>query len=182
MQNHFTFKAALLVAAMLALPVAQAAMARADYSAGKTRINADYKVDKAACKPMTANAKDVCMQEAKGKEKVARAELKYAYTGKYADQNDILVTKAKAAYAVAKERCDDKAGNDKSVCVSEAKSVEIRALADAKMANKISAARKDDASEKLTAEYNVAVQKCEALAGEPKSACITSAKTQYGKM
>ena len=35
---------------------------------------AQYKADKEACKSMTGNAKDVCMDEAKGKEKIAKAE------------------------------------------------------------------------------------------------------------
>ena len=68
-----TLQAALLAASLLALPAAYAAtMTQADYKAGKTRISADYKTDKAACASLTANAKDICVQEAKAKEKVAR--------------------------------------------------------------------------------------------------------------
>jgi hypothetical protein len=33
---------------------------------------------------------------------------------------------------VAKEKCDDKAGNEKDVCVKEAKAALVRAKADAK--------------------------------------------------
>ena len=35
---------------------------------------AQYKIDNEACKSMTGNAKDVCIEQAKGKEKVAKAE------------------------------------------------------------------------------------------------------------
>ena len=42
-------------------------------------------------------------------------------------QVKVLVAKAESAYAVAKERCDDKSGNAKDVCVKEAKAVESRA-------------------------------------------------------
>src|SRR5664279_1041531 len=81
MNKLFNLKAALVAAAMLVLPVAQAAtMAKAEYDAGKTRISADYKTDKAACAGQAGNAKDICVEEAKAKEKVARAELEYAYT------------------------------------------------------------------------------------------------------
>ena len=52
-----------------------ATMTKSDYSVSKDRISADYKVDKAVCAKSTANAKDICMEQAKGKEKVARAEL-----------------------------------------------------------------------------------------------------------
>jgi len=42
-------------------------LTRADHQAGKTRIGADHQADKAACASLTANAKDVCMEEAKTK-------------------------------------------------------------------------------------------------------------------
>ena len=42
-------------------------------------------------------------------------------------------------------------------------------------------ARKDANEEKRTAEYKVAVEKCDALAGPTKEACVSSAKGQYGK-
>jgi hypothetical protein len=176
-------RAALLAASMLALlPAAYAAtMTKADYNAGKTRISADYKTDKAACAPQAANAKDICMQEATAKEKVALAELEYGFTGKAADRNKVLVTKAESAYAVAKERCDDKSGNAKDVCVKEAKAVEIKALADAKMGKEIGEAKKDAAADKLDADYKVAIEKCDALAGDAKNSCVAAAKTKFGK-
>ena len=40
---------------------------------------AQYKTDKAACDALNGNAKDICMEEAKGKEKVAKAEAEAAY-------------------------------------------------------------------------------------------------------
>ncbi len=182
MKNLNTLKFTLLAAGLMALPLAQAAtMTKADYNAGKTRISADYKAGREACEPMSGNAKDVCMQEAKGKEKVARAELEYAHTGKAADRNKVLVAKAESAYEVAKERCDDQAGNAKDVCVKEAKALETRALADAKMGKEINEARKDAVADKRDAEYNVAIEKCDAMAGDAKSGCIASAKEKFGK-
>src|SRR5690349_9460620 len=44
-------------------------------NADEDRIEAEYKADKAKCDGMNGNAKDVCEKEAKGKEKVAKAEL-----------------------------------------------------------------------------------------------------------
>jgi hypothetical protein len=182
MNTTFTLKASLIVAAMLVLPLAQAAsMTKADYQASKTRISADYKADKAACASFADNAKDICVEEAKAKEKVARAELEYGYSGKSADRNKVLVAKAESAYAVAKERCDDKAGNDKDVCVKEAKAIEVKALADARMGKQIGEAKKDAAEDKLDADYNVAAQKCDALAGDAKASCIAAAKARFGK-
>ena len=173
---------ALLAASLLALPVAYAAtMTKADYNAGKTRISADYKSDQAACASLTANAKDICVQEAKAKKKVALAELEYGYTGKAADRNKVLVAKAESAYAVAKEKCDDKSGNAKDVCVKEAKAIETKALADAKMGKEIGEAKKDATADKLDADYKVAIEKCDALSGDAKGSCVAAAKAKFGK-
>lgn len=177
-----TLKTALMAASLLALPVAYAAtMTKADYKAGKTRISADYKTDKAACASLKANAKDICVQEAKAKEKVALAEIEYGYTGKAADSTKVLVAKAESAYAVAKERCDDQSGNAKDVCVKEAKAVETKALADAKMGKEIRESKEDAAADKHDADYKVALEKCDALAGDAKGTCVAAAKTKFGK-
>lgn len=182
MTHTRTLPAILLTASLMALTMAHAApMSKADYKAGKDRISADYKTDKAACASYSSNAKDICVEEAKAKEKVARAELEYGYTGKPADRNKINVAKAESAYAVAKERCDDQSGNAKDVCVKEAKSVEVKALADAKMGKEIGEARKDAAEGKMDAEYDVAIEKCDAMAGDAKGACIAAAKAKFGK-
>ena len=182
MNTFFNLKTSALVAALLLAYVAQAnTISKDEYKAGKTRISADYKTDKAACASMSGNAKDVCIEEAKAKEKVATAELKYNYSGKPADQTKVLETKAETAYAIAKEKCDDKAGNDKSVCVKEAKATEVKALADARAAKQIAETKTETMDEKRDADYKVAVQKCDALAGDAKTSCIAAAKAKFGK-
>ena len=175
-------KASLVIAAVLLLPLAHAqTMSKSDYKAGKTRISTEYKADKAACATRSGNAKDICVQEAKARDKVARAELDFSYSGKPRDQNKVLVVKAESAYAVAKEMCDDKAGNDKDVCVKEARAAETKALADAKMGRQIGEARKDAVEEKREADYKVAAEKCESMAGDAKGSCMASAKAKFGK-
>ncbi len=119
MIKNTVLKLALLTAGVLALPIAQAA-AMSNTS------------DKAACGSQTGNAKDICIEEGKAKEKVALA-------------------------------------------------VEVKALADAKLGKEIGEARKDAASDKRDADYKVAIQKCDALAGDAKSSCVTSAKMTFGK-
>jgi hypothetical protein len=182
MKTSFTFKTSLIFAALLSLSVAQAAtISKDEYKADKTRISAEYKTDKAACATLKANAKDICVAEAKAKEKVARAELEYSFSGKAADQTKVLEAKAKSAYAVAKEKCDDKAGNDKDVCVKEAKAAETKALADARTSKQIGEVKKDASLEKLDADYKVAVEKCDAEKGDAKTSCIAAAKAKFGK-
>ena len=182
MHNTLTLKTSLIVAALLAWPLAQAAtLTKADYKAGKARISAEAKNDTAACASFSGNAKDICVEQAKAKEKVARAELEYGYTARPLDQNRVLVAVAESSYAVAKERCDDKAGNSKDVCIQEAKAVEVKALADAKLGQQIGAARSDAMDAKRDADYKVAEEKCDALAGGAKSACVAEAKARFGK-
>jgi hypothetical protein len=182
MTHPITLKASLIVAAMLLLPLAQAAtLSKVDYKAGKTRISTDYKADKAACAALTANAKDICHEQAKAKEKVALAEIEYSYTGKKADQRKVLTVKADTAYAVAKERCDDQTGNAKDVCVKEAKATQAKALADVKMDKQVSQAEHDSMDTKRDAEYKVAAEKCDATSGDAKASCVAAAKAKYGK-
>jgi hypothetical protein len=183
MNSTSTLKATLVAAAFMALPLAQAAnLSKADYQAGKTRIASTYKADKAMCASLAANAKDVCVEEAKAKEKVARAELQYDFSGKPADQTSAMEAKAKSAYAVAKERCDDKAGNLKDVCVEEAKAVQTKALANAKMNKQVDKAETQADDTKRDANYNVANEKCDALAGDAKTSCVAAAKAKFGKI
>jgi hypothetical protein len=128
-----SFQALSIVAALFAgSTVMAASMSHAEYAAKKDQISAEYKADKAACDKLDGNGKDVCVEKAKGKEKVAKAELEFNYTGKQADSAKIAVAKADADYDVAKEMCDDKKGNDKDLCVKDAKAAHAKAIADAK--------------------------------------------------
>lgn len=182
MKTRFNLKASLIIAAVLALSSAHAQTTpKAEMKTDKDRISADYKADKAACAPMKGNAKDICMEEAKGKEAVAKAELRYASSSKPADQTKVLYAKADATYGVAKEKCDDLSGNAKDVCVKEAKAVKAKARADAKMNKQVGEAKRDDVQAKRDADYKVAVEKCDAMAGDAKASCVASAKAKFGK-
>jgi hypothetical protein len=182
MTTLHTCKAILAATALFAASGSFAAdMSKSDYTAEKDRIAADYKADRASCDQYSGNAKDVCQEKASGKDKVALAELEYRYTGKSGDATKAAVAKADADFAVAKEMCDDKGGNAKDVCVSEAKAAHTRAQADAKMNKKVGEARNDAAHEKDDANYQVAVQKCDRLAGDAKAACVSEAKVRFNK-
>lgn len=107
-------------------------ISKTDYQAGKDKIAAEYKSTKAACDSLSGNKNDICVADAKGKEKVAIAELEASYKPSRETRYEARVAKAEADYAVANERCDDLAGNTKDVCVKEAKAAEVTAKADAK--------------------------------------------------
>ena len=153
---------------------------------------AQYKVEKSACDALSGNTKDICIQEAKGKENVAKADAEASFKNTPKARETARVARADATYAVSKEKCDDMAGNSKVVCVKEAKAALTRAKADAKVdrvasdtrkdsAEKTAAARQDAMNDKRDADYKVAVEKCDALAGTVKDACVRDAKNRFGK-
>jgi hypothetical protein len=108
------------------------AMTRAEYSSEKDAIEADYKSAKANCKPLAGNAKSVCDVEAKSDEKVKIADLEAKYKATPSADYDARVTKAKAEYEVAKQKCDDKPSAEKGACKSSAKADEDSAISAAK--------------------------------------------------
>lgn len=182
MKNNFRLKALLLAAAVLVLPVAQAAIiTQVELTMAQTRVSEALQGDRQACESLTANAKDVCVEEVRAKEVVARAELQYEFSGKPDDRTKVLEAKAESAHAIAREKCDSQAGTAKTACVQEAKAVEIKVLAEAKMDQQLGEAKKDGAQDILDADYKVASQQCNALSGEAKTRCIVATKSRFGK-
>jgi hypothetical protein len=161
------------------------------YKVEKERIAAHYKADADRCKALSGNANDICIKEAKGREKVARAELEASYKNTDKARFEARVARADADYDVAKEKCDDLSGNPKDVCLKQAKAGHTRAVADAKVARvsreqaekanaKTDDQRRDAAKETRDADYQVARAKCDTLAGPTKDRCLDDAKARYG--
>jgi hypothetical protein len=178
-------------------------MSEAQYQSGKERIAADYRSSEAACGSLSGNAKDICKAEAAGTDKVARAQLDAKFQPSPEANFKLSVARADKDFAVAKEKCDDKAGNVKDVCLKEAKAAAVTAKADAKAQMKTAnanaqaartsaeanseagekgaAARKNAASAKRDADYAVAKEKCDAFAGDAKSTCLSEAKARFDR-
>lgn len=193
-----------VVSLMFSVSTIAQTMSKQDYEAGLEQAESEYKSNKENCKSLTGNVADICIAEAKGKEKVAKANLEANYKNTKKAHYNAEVAKAEADYLVAKERCDDLAGNDKDVCVKEAKAAKTAAKADAKARMKTSKAfdkakeesnearteakekstdaQRDATVDKRDAEYAVAKQKCDTLSGTAKDDCINKAKADYGKM
>jgi hypothetical protein len=112
------------------------AMSKEAYKAEKTRISAAAKTARARCGELKANARDICMAEAKGGERVAVARLEAQFKPTGTREEKARRAEADAAYDVAKERCDDRKGNAKEACQMEAKAMHTSALADIKRASK----------------------------------------------
>lgn len=179
-------------AQMYAQKTPSTAMSKDSYTMANTNADSQYKVDKDACSSLSGNAKDICVAEADGKHSIAKADAEAAYENTTKARQDARVAHAQANYNVAKEKCDDLAGNRKDVCVKEAKAELVKDKADAKVdrittdtrhdaATKQADARNEANSDKRDAEYKVALEKCDALAGPAKETCASNAKTAYDK-
>jgi len=173
---------ALLAVALCATGItAHAAITKAEHKAAVQNAEMTFKSAKATCGSLAGNAKDVCVAEAKVQKAyaIAKTDGEYTNTAKaiYAGRKDV----ASAEYDLAKTKCGALAGNARDVCVKEAKAVEVRAQADAKAGTKISEARIDAADTKNTANYKVAIEKCDAFSGDAKDACVKEAKARFSK-
>ena len=153
---------------------------------------AQYKTEKDACSRMSGNAKDICVEQAKGKEKIAKADADAAFENTPKKRQAARLARADSAYAVAKEKCDDLAGNTKDVCVKEAKAAHVKAKADANVdrvvadsrntaTEKTTDAKREAANDKRDADYKVAIEKCDAFSGTAKDTCVRDAKSRFGK-
>jgi hypothetical protein len=177
----------------VAKPMVPAAPISKDaYDTAVRNAETQNKADKDACSSRGGNAKDICLAEVNGKEKIAKADAEAAYKNTPNAREGARVTRAEASYSVAKEKCDALAGNTKDVCVKEADATLVKAKADAKVdrvaadtrqdaATKQADAIKDANADKRAADYKVAIEKCDALAGSTKDSCVSAAKAHYGK-
>jgi hypothetical protein len=110
---------------------AAAPMTKEEYKANKARIAAEYTVDRQKCGSRHGNAADLCIARAHGARDASKAELAAAYKPSPRANYDAAIARAKAAYAIAKEECDNKKGEPRKVCQSEAKAAQQRAKTEA---------------------------------------------------
>ena len=138
---------------------------KARESAHVAHVQASYDVSMQKCDDLAGNRKDVCAKE-------ASADL----------------VKGKADAKVERVAADTR----HDAAVKQAKAAHVKALADAKV-DRVAADTRNDAAqktadaqraateEKRDADYKVAIEKCDALAGPAKDACASNAMVRYGK-
>jgi hypothetical protein len=155
--------------------------AKAAYNQAKDRAAADYKAAKARCDIITGNPKDVCVAEAKALRVKTEEEAGALYKNTLKAFTQSRMRIASANYDLDKVKCNALTGNDKDICVSQAKAARVAAESDATADKKAIEARNDAREDKREAEYKVAMEKCDAFAGAAKDGCVSQAKSQYGK-
>jgi hypothetical protein len=153
---------------------------KAAYDSAKASAKSTYEAAKAKCDAMKDNAKDICVAEAKAARTRTDEQAEATYKNTPKAREHAVHEIAEADYKVAKERCDDKTGNDKDVCVKVAKAALVKAQSDAKASRVSTDAKMDASKDKREADYKVAAEKCDAMTGDAKSACVKDAKAKYG--
>jgi hypothetical protein len=165
---------------------APAAMTRQAYKQAGHRIDAQYKAERAACKRVRGDSRDLCMLQAKAHQQVAQAQLQAQYKpGPEADRK-AMEAKADADYAVAKAKCDDLKGNARDSCEQQAKVQRdaARRLAVVEKVEKINAMKDKQAKAPRveTPAQHFAAQKawCQ-IQGAQRDQCMDALKRRYGK-
>jgi len=149
------------------------------YEQAKASAKTSYDTAKKQCDSLAGNSKDVCQAQAKADRRKAEASAEATYKGTPRAHYKARTVAAEADYDIAKEKCDDKGGNDKDVCIKEAKAQLTKAKADAKAERDVKTTSVDTGKDKREADYKVAKEKCDALAGDAKNSCINDAKAKY---
>jgi hypothetical protein len=170
--------AAFASSAQAAGPTAEA---KAAYVQAKDQAAVNYKAARAQCDAIAGNPKDLCVAEAKATRIRTEQEAEAYYRNTLKSYTQARMKIADAVYARDKVKCSALTGNEKDVCMTQAKATLVATRADAK-ADKIAIeARNDARHDKREAEYKVAMEKCDAFAGSVKDNCVAMAKSQYAK-
>jgi osmotically-inducible protein OsmY len=91
-----------------------------------------------------------------------------------------LTQKAESEYRAATAKCDAKSGNDKDVCMAEARLARTRTEAEAlSKYNNTAAGRARAHTNVADAEYDLAKAKCDAKSGADKDSCMDNAKSVH---
>ncbi len=110
-------------------------MSPSDYGLGKRAIEAETRLALARCRDVAAMARDVCKAEARGEERIKKAELNARYHGTVMSQDEVRMVRAKAVYDIAKARCGSRTGEERIDCLRAAREDRNKLLADAKLAS-----------------------------------------------
>jgi hypothetical protein len=173
--------AGLLAGAVLLQAPAASETSKVLYQQAKAQASDIHKAQRARCNMLAGTPKDICVAEAKAAYVHAEQDAWARYKDTLAAYTKARMNIAAANHGLDKARCAALGGNDRDVCLKQAKAARIAAEADAKADKKTIEARADARDDKRTAEYKVALEKCDAFAGAVKDNCVSTAKAQFGQ-
>ena len=167
-------------------------MTRDQYRSEMDRAQGSYRSAWNGCKPLKGNAKDVCKAEARGAYAVAKAELEVRRKATPKNDDKVKTRRAETALRVAREKCDDMRGNARAVCRKEAKASFVGARSDVRVdraavdqgvnSRALTSERKEAREDMSQAQFTAAKERCDALSGSDKAACLSDARKKYGKL
>jgi hyperosmotically inducible protein len=128
------------------------------YKEASQKAAADYRDATAQCANAGAN-KQVCLQQAKVERARNEVEAVEQYRSSPAQLSRARVALANAEYNLAKAKCTDKTGADRSACMRDAKADQTAALADARSGSR-------------TARTAATSEDCAQMEGDAKTACL----------
>lgn len=151
------------------------------YQQSMERAEAVFDAAKARCDAVAGIPHEICVADARAARIRVEEEAGAARKNTLAAYTQARMRIASAFHERDKTRCSAAVGNDREVCLRQAKATLVAIQADARADRKSIEARLDAQDAKIDAEYSVALQKCDAFAGDVKDGCISSARTTYGK-
>ncbi|HVL01650.1 MAG TPA: hypothetical protein VM553_17650 [Dongiaceae bacterium] len=83
------------------------------------------------------------------------------------------------SYEAAEAHCDTMSGNNKDICIKQAKADKATSEANAKATREHHETNVDARQEKRDAQYKVEKEKCDTLSGDDQDACVERAKANY---
>jgi len=104
-------------------------MTRQDYAQARAVVETQTRNAFAHCRALEGRERQLCRAHARGDGRVRKAELESRYRGTVEAAADGRLAKARAAFELARVRCNDRAGEEKSSCLSAARAERSRALA-----------------------------------------------------
>ena len=140
-----------------------------------------YDAAKTRCDALAGIPHDICVADARAARVRVEEEADAGYKNTLAAYTQARMRIASAYYERDKTRCGAAVGNDREVCQRLAKATLVASQADARADRKAIEARLEAQGAKIDAEYRVALQKCDAFAGDVKEGCVSTTRTAYGK-
>jgi hypothetical protein len=124
----------LLASVAAGIAAANVCAAGVPYAVELDRIEGDYRTARERCESAAGHSRNVCVAEARAERRIAQSALAARLSGTPKSQYDARVARAEAEFDVAKERCGDRAGHQRELCIHEARSAEARAKDEARLA------------------------------------------------
>ncbi len=102
--------------------------------------------------------------------------------GPPADHVRLLVQQARSNYTMDMARCQRLTGEDRAVCIKEARAAQAEALAYARSGHALGEeSRPDAAADTGEAQRRMALERCDALTDVARSSCITAVNALFGR-